>query len=193
MKRIFALSLLVLAGCSTAPQTSVSSAQSSFQRVELREFFAEKVIPLPLSMEIPGEYAYARDLPVPLDYAYWMRASDVQAARQGTLPAGNGFIYGKISLDVGYDVARDSFGEESLESEMSAAGMQLHKKKRHRVGAFPVLDLEIVAPGGTRVCARYIATLVSTNVLYIAYRPAGNDSSLCQRFHESLQVVGEQG
>lgn len=193
MKRIVAALLFVLGGCSTVPQAPGPSAEQSFQRVELREFFADKVVPLPLSMEIPAEYRYAPGLPVPLDYAYWMRASDVQAAKQGNLPAGNGFIYGKISLDVGYDAQRDSFGEESLASELGAAGMQLRNKKRHRVGAFPVLDMEIVAPGGKLVCARYIATLVSTNVLYIAYRPAGNDSGLCQRFHASLQSVGGGG
>lgn len=187
MKKWMIVSLLALTGCSTAPVLPPTAPNVPFKRLSIDAFYDSAVVPLPLSIEIPAEYVHAPDLPVPLTYSYWMRPADVQQAAQGSLPADNGYVYGKVSLDVAYDAARDSFGDEDLEAQLAAAGARLSGKKRHKVARYPTLVMQITASNGNVVCAMYIATLVSTNVLYIAYRPAGNNAALCGRFLTSLQ------
>lgn len=183
---VFGLAFSVLSGCANMPESAVSKT-AVFKRVPLDQFYAGKISTMPLSIELPSEYDYADQLKVPVTYAYWMRRQDMGRAAQGSLPSGNGYIYGKVSLDVGYDAATESFGEENIEAQLKQAGIEILNKKRYEVAGYPALNMEIRAPNGSLVCAMYVATLVSSNTLYIGYRPAGNDRAQCARFHGSLQ------
>jgi hypothetical protein len=146
--------------------------------VPFDEFFAGQVAHLPLSLEIPAQYVFAKGLRVPFSYTYWMQQSEIAvAAKSQDLPTKTGYIYGKISLDVGYDRLSDRFtGEDGMQTKLNQSGLDLLEMKRVTVGIYPILSVVSRARStGNIVCAMYVGTLIDTNVLYIAYRPPENN------------------
>lgn len=81
---------------------SLHAAEVEMRTVCIDEFFAGQLQPLPLKLDIPKEYVHAKGLEVGETYTYWMLPQAIKpAADTGDLP-GTGYVWGKISLDVGY-------------------------------------------------------------------------------------------
>ena len=165
--------LLLQCSCETAPTTS----SHEFKRLSFDEFFARQVVSLPLSLEIPVQYVHAQGLAAPATYSYWMQANEVAAAAKSQdLPSKTGYIYGKLSLDVGFDRTSGRFTiEPGFEAQAAQNGMEIIEHKRFQAVGRPVLAYMLRAKNGNLVCSMYIATGIDSNAVYIAYRPPMND------------------
>lgn len=98
------------------------------------------------------------------------------AARTQNLPAKTGYIYGKLSLNEGFDREKKKFmSEDQLDAEVARAGMKLIEKKRFEVKGFPAFSYIVRTKDGKVVCSLFLATLIDTNVLHFGYRPPNND------------------
>lgn len=87
---------------------SLHAVEVEMKTVSIDEFFAGQLQPLPLKLDIPKVYVHAKDLEVDESYTYWMLPQAIKpAADTGDLPS-TGYVWGKISLDVGYLTNRKS-------------------------------------------------------------------------------------
>ncbi|MBI5767178.1 MAG: hypothetical protein HZA93_05235 [Verrucomicrobia bacterium] len=165
--------IVLFGGCETASTKS----SPEYRRVTFDEFFAKQVVSLPLSFEIPAQYVHATGLTVPSTYSYWMKRDEIaKAARTQDLPGKTGFVYGKLSLDVGFDQTRGRFTiEDDFESKAAQSGLEILSRRKLEIKGHAILDYMTRARNGNIVCSLYIATRIETNALYIAYRPPGND------------------
>lgn len=167
------------AAANPAPAVTVTpaAAPQSYQRVTLDRFFAGQTASMPLSLEIPAAYVHAEGLEIPDTYSYWMQEQDVAAVvKTQDLPARSGYIYGKVSLDVGFDKTTGKFtSEDKFEADMAEAGMKVMEKKRFDVKGYPVLASILKAKDGTIVCSMYLGMLIETNALYFGYIPPRNN------------------
>ena len=174
------LSVVIAIQAYSAPQ-SPASAQT-YKKLTLAEFFAGEIEAIPLSIEIPSQYVHAEGLDVEATYSYWMRTEDVAAAvKTQDLPKKNGYIYGKVSLDMAYDADKGKFANEAkFEAEMKKAGFKFLELKRQKINGHPILSFMAKDKKGHLVNAMYVATLVDTNVIYIAYQSPENDLKTAQ-------------
>lgn len=165
---------------------------ASFKSVPLDEFMQNQLsIKLPIPIPVVEAYQVAKLPGSPVGYSYWMRPEDVEAVKtSGDLPSEHGYMYGKITQNVGYDKPSDMFiGVEDPQS--------LAKAKPH----FPTLTLEryqfdghaillvkmIQADTKKIVYAMYIATNLDTNVVFIALRSPRNSEEIGDAFFESAK------
>jgi hypothetical protein len=99
-------------------------------------------------------------------------------------------MYGKISLDVGYDKARDIFiGVEEPETLKAAkAAFADVKIERLKAGGHPALLIQMRQRQTNKTMyALYIALGIETNTVYIALRPPNNSSEVGQFIWETLK------
>ena len=162
-------------------------SQTQFQPIALDEFMQGQLegrhdIPIP----VPRGYA-ALENEDPLFYSYWMRPEDMpQALSTSDLPGANGYMYGKISEDVAYDAATDTFvgiEDEAGVASMMTAGFKL-SLSRYAYRETPVLVFDGVSSQKLRICGAYIVLDNAGNLAYVAYRPAANAKRLCSQFVE---------
>jgi len=118
-------------------------------------------ISIPLSIPVPKSYEDVSPKGAPVGYFYWMRPEDVEEVeRTSDLPSKNGYMSGRISLDVGYDKSKDVFmGAEDREivRQMKQAFGDF-KMSRFRAGGHPVLIVSCRAKqSGKLVYAMYVA------------------------------------
>ncbi len=160
-----------------AVRVAGATPSKDFKKISLDEFFAGQVVSIPLSLEIPIQYVHAAGLKAPPTYSYWMKEDEVaSAAKTQDLPAKTGYIYGKLSLNEGFDRTNGKFtSEDQAEVQLAQAGMKLIEKKRAEVRGFPMFSYIFQAKDGTVVCSLFVATLIDSNVLYFGYRPPNND------------------
>lgn len=182
----FVLLLLLLplaAGAEPAPLKTVPLGD--FMQNQLR-------VPIGLPLPVPAEYEPAKLAAARVSYSYWMRPEDAEKANaSGSLPADNGFMYGKISLDVGYDRAKDLFiGAEEPESIAKARKVfSAIELERYRFGEHAVLLMTLAAPESNKlVYAMYVATNIETNVVYVALRPANDSREVGDQVWASLKA-----
>ncbi len=177
MKRLIHLSipalLAILVGCATPEPVSVQE----YKRVSLDEFFAGQIVSIPLSFEIPAQYVHATRLKEPVAYSYWMQSNEVAGVvRSDNLPVKTGYLYGKVSMNVGFDQRKGKFSDEdAFEGQLAKAGMTLVEQKRFEVNGYPVWSLIVRQKDGKVIYSMYIAMLIESNALYIVYRPPTND------------------
>ncbi|MCX6852153.1 MAG: hypothetical protein NTY98_24960 [Verrucomicrobia bacterium] len=110
---------------------SLNAADVEMKTVSIDEFFAGQLQPLPLKLDIPKEYVHAKGLDVGESYTYWMLPQAIKpAAETGDLPV-TGYVWGKISLDVGYLAEQKKFShEDGLKAELAAAGHEIVAQKK---------------------------------------------------------------
>jgi hypothetical protein len=172
-----------LAGCATTPvaHSPSDTHDISFKRVSLDEFMNNKLsVSIPITLSIPASYIHA-DIEAPLTYSYWMPKDKVAKAKENQdLPADTGWIYGNISLSVGYDQTTcEFFGDDghSLNQVLSASGYRVLVGERIVVNGHPVLFLYVEEKKtGKRFYTLYIAMMLETNNIFIAYRPPLDDA-----------------
>lgn len=159
--------------------------------ISIDDFMARGTQPLPLKIRVPLEYEHA-DVELPLTYSVWMPSDEVQGfAETKAFPVKTGWMYGKISLNTAYRYENDSFsGQERLAQEMAKAGLKLLELERKRsTSGHPLLFVSMLdEKTGVRTYNVYIATLISTNVLFVAYRPANHGESLERTVWEDIKA-----
>ncbi|MDO8311590.1 MAG: hypothetical protein Q7T25_06595 [Sideroxyarcus sp.] len=95
------------------------------KRVSFDDFMYQSLsVSIPLTLLVPAEYELAK-LDAPVSYSYWMTPDSAKATEQThDLPKSTGYMYGKLSLSVGYDATSDSFpGMENFKADAEAQGL----------------------------------------------------------------------
>lgn len=160
---------------------SLHAAEIELKTVSVDEFFAGQLKPLPLKLDIPKEYVHAKDLKVDESYTYWMLPQAIKpAADTGDLPS-TGYLWGKISLDVGYLAEQKKFShEDGLKAELAAGGHELVAQKRRDAGGYAVIASIVnykLEDGSRRlIYSAYIATRIETNCIFLSYSPPSDFS-----------------
>lgn len=142
---------------------------------------------VPLTLLVPSGFEYA-DMGME-NRAYWMPAAVVAKVREsGDLPVDTGFMYGKVSLDVGYDVGRKAFvGIDGFEEAARAAGLELSGTEEGRANGHALLFFEVIEPATNKPAyGAYIATGRDI-VVYVAWRPLGNDRAVGDCFWKDFK------
>jgi len=171
-----------------SPTPQVRASNKDFRTMPLDAFMQSQLegkfdIPIP----VPTAYAPFKQDEM-LFYAYWMRPEDMARTRKTSdLPSNNGYLYGKLTESVGYDHEQDLFvGVEDAEalSAIAKEGMRF-ASRRYLYGQTPVLVLDFEAIG-KHFCGAYIVLDKFGNLVYLVYRPPGNDRKRCENFTQAL-------
>ncbi|HET7229635.1 MAG TPA: hypothetical protein VFJ16_06505 [Longimicrobium sp.] len=145
-----------------------------FRDLTFREFTSGSVaVELPLRFRVPDGWVPVRD-----GFQTWWMSERGRAEhdRDDSSTPRDGFFSVTLSLNVGYDAARDVFfggGEgEGDETTMAAgftrAGVEDMSVERYDVNGIPVLFVE-GRQGERRIAMCYIAIGIDTNVLFLFY------------------------
>jgi hypothetical protein len=157
--------------------TCLADAPVQIRHVTLDEFmpgYLKVSIPLPLSVPASFELASFHNQPQSRVF-YWMPKSEVAHVEEsGDLPGDTGYMHAEISTNVGYSAEKDLFiGAEDLSANDKAQADALFtdlRMDRCTFGKFPVLVMDMKArQNGRHVRAMYVATLIDTNAVYVAY------------------------
>jgi len=172
----------LIASCSSITQSVETTP------VSCKQFFADQVVSLPLNFNIPKQYVHAKGIEAPFTYSYWMRPEDVDRSRDtGSLPAKHGYLFGKLTLNVGYNQATKTFSlEEKFKTEYEENGFKVISYKKHHVGGYPVFSSILKSPEGKIASMTYIATLIDTNTLLVNYLPENNDLNKAKAINSGL-------
>ena len=144
--------------------------------VPLLEFMQGDLIQTyPITILVPTEYMpfeFATDAP---GKYFWMRSKDAKKAEEkNELPIKKGFMYGKITMNVGYDASKDLFigiEDAKTQKEMSHY-FDDFSMQRTNANGYPVLLVKMINKELKNPSyLMYIASKVSTNVIVIAYIP----------------------
>jgi hypothetical protein len=174
-----------VAFCAGLIASSLSQARDpvELKSIPLDSFMQNSLaVSIPLSIPVPVAYEAATLRGSPVGYSYWMNPQDAKSVEKtGDLPAKNGYMYGKVSLDVGYDKSKDIFiGAEDPQSiEKAKTVFSDVKIERLKVADHAVLLVTMSQKQtGKFAYAMYVATGIDTNTVYVAFRPAGNSGEI---------------
>jgi len=156
--------------------TAHSKELVELRPVPLLEFMQDDLIQsYPINILVPTAYmAFEFEADAPGKY-FWMRPKDAKKTEEkNDLPIKKGFMYGKITMNVGYDINKDLFmGIEDAETqkEMTAYFDEL-SVQRAEANGYPVLLVKMINKELKQPSyLMYIATKISTNAVVIAYIP----------------------
>ncbi len=152
----------------------MTSPTPEYRELSFREFTGGSVaVELPLRFRVPDGFVAVRDG----FQTWWMSEQDrAEHERDDSTTPGDGFFSVALTLNVGYDRARDVFfgggAGEGDETTMAAgfrqAGVQDVSVERYDVNGIPVLFVE-GRQDDRRVAMCYVATLIDTNVVFLFY------------------------
>ena len=176
-RTVLALLQLLLATATWA------AAPIELKSVPLDDFMhGQLAVSVKLAMPVPVAYEWASLKKTPAFSSYWMRPQDVAAAASsGDLPSDQGYMYGKVSSNVGYDADKKVFiGVDDPESLQKLKRMFPSVTIEHLTsGSHPVLLMATAAPdSGKLTYAMYIGLNVDSMTLFIALRPPGNSQAI---------------
>jgi hypothetical protein len=188
------LSIIVLlvpgatAGAGEAETVCVETRQVPFDE------FMKGLLTMSIPLEVPVPKGYE---PAPfgseaLAYSYWMLPKEVANARRSKdLPVRTGYMYGKLSLDVGYDARKDVFlGVEDARETFLAHGMSDLHLERAKVGRHALLFMDVVLTKVDRkIYSVYIALNAATNAAYLTYVPPKNDRALGDYYWKNFKAA----
>ena len=110
-----------------------------------------------------------------------MKQEIAAAKKSKNLPVKTGYIYGKLSLDFGFEREKNKFtNEDDLEEQMKKVEMKLISKKRLEVNGYPVISIIGQNKKGNVMCAMYVGMLIETNAVLIVYVPPENNLMIGQ-------------
>ena len=146
--------------------------------VRFDEFMQAQVLAtVPLDVLVPEGFAAAPRIR-PDDaqaYSYWMRPEDVDGAlASGELPTANGYLYGKLSLDVGFDPEAGKFIGVDDDAGLRANGFSdiRHQDAQRNGHGLHFLEARV---GAKKIYAVYVALNIDTMAAYLSFTPPGND------------------
>jgi len=147
---------------------------------------------VPLGVPVPKGYEPTRFGSESLGYSYWMLPKEAsKAERSHKLPVQTGYMYGKLSLDVGYDAQRDLFlnVEDAGEALLSSGIRDVHLE-RARIGNHALLFMDaVLADGKRKVSSVYVALNVATHVAYLTYVPPKWDRASGDCYWEKFKTA----
>jgi hypothetical protein len=191
--RLLAAVLLAVPGLSAAADPAASCV--AFRAVPFDTFMRNTfTVSVPLSIPVPQGYEPANFGSEMMGYSYWMLPKEMAKARRShNLPAKTGYLYGKLSLDVGYDSQRDFFPgvDPSALPPGAFSNLRLY---RATVGGHALLFYEVTLDKLDRkVYSLYVALNRGDQAAYLTYVPPKNDRRLgdCHwtAFRESVNAV----
>jgi hypothetical protein len=148
------------------------SEPEQYRDLTFRELTSGAVaVELPLRFRLPAAFVPVRDG----FQTWWMSEHDRAAYEQDpSITPRDGFFSVTLSLNVGYDRARDVFfgggqgdgDETTMAAEFTHAGVEDVKVERADVNSVPVLFVE-GRQDGRRVAMCYLATRIDTNVVFL--------------------------
>ncbi len=167
--RILLLAMCFLVG------TAFADSSVKLKHVSLDEFMSgDLAVSIPLQLSVPVQYDHVELPSVGSSYHYWMLKSEASRANAtGDLPGNSGYMYAEISENAVYRSEKDVFrGLEDMtadeKAEFSAALTDV-RMERCKTGKFPVLLLTVIdKKTGYRIHNMFVATLIDTNVVFIA-------------------------
>ena len=169
ISRILLLAMCFLVG------TGFADKPAKLKHVSLDEFMSgDLAVSIPLQLSVPVQYDHVELPSAGTSYHYWMLKSEAtHADATGDLPGDSGYMYAKISENAVYRSEKGVFrGLEDMtadeQAEFSAVFSDVHME-RCKAGKFPALLLTLTdKKTGYRIHNMYVATLIDTNVVFIA-------------------------
>ena len=184
---LIALMLVIAFG----PKIAVATNSPGFKNLPLHDFMQGKLEGrYPLVVPVPVEYEAVLLEQASFSYAHWMRSEDAQTANEtGELPAENGFSYGTISLGVGYDQEEDIF--VGIEDPQFSKQIKQHLddvlvERRWACDHALLLLKGTMKTNGAHIYSLYFATNISTNTVYVVFRPANNNKKVGDAYWREL-------
>ena len=183
---------LALAFLSAGVSPAVCAEQAEYRLVSLDKFMRLDIAgTTAISIPVPAEYDAVNLPEAPFGYSYWMRPSDAEAVvATGDLPAKHGYMYGKTSLDVGFDAEQGIFlgAEDQRSRDRAKQYFSKLQIKRADICDHPVLLVKLREKGSKKyVFAAYISPDSDMNVFYIAVRPANNSKKIGDKFFDLIE------
>jgi hypothetical protein len=192
-RRVLFAALLAVSGLCTAQDPATLCVPS--RAVPFDTFMRGNfTVSVPLQVPVPLGYELADFGSEAMGYTYWMLPREMAKAKKShELPVKTGYLYGKLSLDVGYDAARDIFPGVNTDSLPPGVFSNL-RLFRATAGGHALLFFEITLNKPDRkVYALYVALNRENQVAYLTYVPPKNDKRLgdCHwmAFRESVNAV----
>lgn len=176
----------------TLVATDGNAADLALKTVTVDEFMQGHVLgSINVPVVVPADYEPAALPNANFGYSYWMNPKDVAGSNATSdLPIQNGYMYGKLTPNTGYDATRDLFiGLEEPETiEKFKKLMTGMKLERYRFGPYAIALMQY-SMQGNRAYVMYVATNISTNVVYIALRPPGNSQEVGDQVWNRLKSL----
>ncbi|HSU12801.1 hypothetical protein [Longimicrobium sp.] len=131
-------------------------------------------VDLPLRFRVPAGFVAVESGAA---RTWWMSDEDrVAVEADDSLAPRDGFFSVTLSMNVGYDRARDLFfgggagdgDETTMAADFARAGAEDVSVERYDVSGIPTLFVE-GRQGERRIAMCYLATLIDTNVVFIFY------------------------
>lgn len=176
---VMVLSLLSVAACDQAPAQAPEQACGNGRTMRLDTFMQREFpIDVPLKVYVPEEYEHVRVKGQRATYSYWMRpGAEKQAEETNHLPTETGYLYGKMSTSVGYDIPSDTFiGMKDVEAEAKAMGLSKIEVEKAKSHGHTLLFLQGFHEETQHwLYSVYIAMNVDTVVFFVSYTAPNND------------------
>ena len=147
----------------------------ALKSVKLNDFMVGDLVKVfPISLLVPESYEPVEFDEDPGKY-YWMRPKDVKKViKSQKLPTRKGYMYGTISLNVGYDMNEDLFiGLEEPEVQYQYRNhFEIYTLERTAINGYPVALMSLREKGSDHnTYLMYIGLKIETNAVLIAYVP----------------------
>jgi hypothetical protein len=194
MKHLLIALCVLLTACASPPR---AKTDVPVKQVTLDAFMQGNVMGgINVPVLIPADFEPAELQKANFGYSYWMKPADVAAANAtGDLPGQSGYMYGKISPNVGYDAQRDFFIGLEEPASLAIANTQMKEFKlgRYRYGSYAIALMSFSAGDNKGyVYAMLVATNIDTNVVYIALRPPGDSKEVGEQIWNQLKASLEK-
>lgn len=167
--------LLSVLGCGQAWAQECGSGRT----MRLDAFMQwEFPIDVPLNVFVPDVYEHVKVKGQGATFSYWMRpGAEKQAEETNHLPVETGYLYGKMSTSIGYDITSNTFiGMEDVEGQAKAMGLSKVNIERVNSHGHTLLFLEGFQEDAKHwLYSVYIAMNVDTVVFFVSYTAPNND------------------
>jgi hypothetical protein len=189
MKACLPSMLLACAGVAAGADRASGCIDS--RPVPFDEFFNGRLGSVPLRLPVPSTYQAVAVDSKDDTLHYWFPPDQAeQVRRTGDLPAGSGYVYGRLSRDVGYHSEHRAFDIEGRERDLGQLGFTNVRMERARVNEHAVLFVEFVeTKTGRKAYMAYVALNQGTAAAFVAFVPPGNVSLLGDCFWKYFKTV----
>jgi len=147
-------------------------------------------VSIPLTIPMPVAYQHAPIEGAPSTYSYWMLPGETDSVQKtGDMPVKTGYVYGKISTDVGYDQSSDTFsGSENMKQQLEGHGLHLISSERIKVNGYAIMLMQIMFKAkNMKIYSMYVGTNAGTSAVYVNFHPPANDIALGDCYWQALK------
>jgi hypothetical protein len=163
-------------------QDAAPATKPEFKTLSFDEAMQGQLVrSMPLKLTFPADYEMLVLDPA-INGVVWARRADLDhIAQTKETPPDAGLFHGRLTTQIGYDRASNSFiclgcSEKDVKAELEAAGANDVKVQKHVINGIPMLLLD-TGTANMRGAVRnklymaYVAVLIDTNVMLISYSP----------------------